>query len=55
MPKKLRQKFKYLENEKNLQDEMKSIFHHFWSAEAELNHWSKKSYGKVRVRLYGGN
>ena len=35
MPKKLRQKFKYLENEKSLQDEMKSIFHHFWRAITE--------------------
>ena len=30
MPKKSRQKFKYLEYEKSFQDEIKSIFHHFW-------------------------
>ena len=29
MPKKSRQKFKYLENEKSFQGKMKSIFHHF--------------------------
>ena len=25
-------KFKYLENKKNFHDEIKSIFHHFWTA-----------------------
>ena len=29
MTKKSRQKFKYHENEKRFQDEIKSIFHHF--------------------------
>ena len=30
MSKKSRQKFKYLENEKSFEDEIKSIFHYFW-------------------------
>ena len=29
MSKKLRQKFKYLENKKSFEDKIKSIFHHF--------------------------
>ena len=37
MPKKSRQKFKYLENEKRFYDEIKSIFHHFWRAIIEAN------------------
>ena len=39
MPKKSREKFKYLLNEKSFQDEIKSIFHHFWMAiiEAKKN------------------
>ena len=37
MTKKLRQKFKYLENEKNFYDEIKSIFHHFYKAFIEAN------------------
>ena len=32
MPKKSKQKFKYLENEKGFWDEIKSIFHHFLRA-----------------------
>ena len=32
MTKKSRQKFKYLENEKRVYDEIKSIFNHFWRA-----------------------
>ena len=32
-----RRKFKYLENEKSFQDEIKSIFHHFWRAIIEAN------------------
>ena len=37
MTKKLRQKIKYLENEKSFQDEIKSIFHHFWRAFIQTN------------------
>ena len=37
MIKKSRQKFKYLENEKSFQDEIKSIFHHFGRAIIEAN------------------
>ena len=37
MPKKSRQKFKYLDNEKSFQDEIKSIFHHFERAIIEAN------------------
>ena len=37
MTKKSRQKCKYLENEKNFQDEITSIFHHFWRAIIEEN------------------
>ena len=37
MPKKSRQKFKYLENEKSFYDEIKSIFHQFWRAIIEAN------------------
>ena len=37
MPKKSRQKFKYLKKEKSFQDEVKSIFHHFWRAVIETN------------------
>ena len=36
MPKKSRQKFKYLENEKSFWNEIKSIFHHFWRAIIEV-------------------
>ena len=32
-----RQKFKYLENEMNFYDEIKSIFDHFWRATIEAN------------------
>ena len=37
MPKKSRHKFKYLDNEKSFQDEIKSIFHHFERAIIEAN------------------
>ena len=37
MPKKSRQKFKYLENGKSFKDEIKSIFHHFWRAIIKAN------------------
>ena len=37
MPKKSRQKLKYLENKKRFEDEIKSIFHHFWRAAIEAN------------------
>ena len=37
MPKKSRQKLKYLENENNFQDETKSIFHEFRRAIIEAN------------------
>ena len=37
MPKKSRQKVKYLENEKSFQDEIKRTFHHFWRAIIEAN------------------
>ena len=37
MPKKSRQKFKYLENEKSFQDEIKSIFYNFLRAIIEAN------------------
>ena len=39
MPKKSRQKLKYLENEKSFQDEIESIFHHFWRAIIEANNF----------------
>ena len=37
MTKKSRQKFKHLENEKSLEDEIKSIFHHYCRAIIEAN------------------
>ena len=37
MPKMSRQRFKYLENKKSFQDEIKYIFHHFWRALTETN------------------
>ena len=37
MPKKSRQKLKYLENEKSFYDEIKSVFHHFCRAIIEAN------------------
>ena len=37
MPKKSRQKLKYLENEKSFEDQIKNIFHHFWRAIIEAN------------------
>ena len=37
MPKKSRQKFKYRENEKSFEDEIKSIFHYFWRTIIEAN------------------
>ena len=37
MPKKSRQKLKYLENENNFQHEIKSIFHEFRRAIIEAN------------------
>ena len=37
MTKKSRQKFKYLENEKSFEDELKSIFHQFYRAFNEAN------------------
>ena len=37
LPKKSRQKFKYLENEKSFYNEIKSIFHQFWRAVIETN------------------
>ena len=33
--KKSREKLEYLENEKNFQGEIKSIFHHFWLSVAK--------------------
>ena len=37
MNEKSKQKFKYLENEKSFQDEIKSIFRHFWRTIIEAN------------------
>ena len=37
MTKKSRQNFKYLENEKNFQDEGKNTFHHIYRAVIEAN------------------
>ena len=37
MNKRLRQKFKYLENKKGFDDKIKSIFHHFQRAFIEAN------------------
>ena len=37
MAEKWRQKFKYIENKKSFQDEIKSIFHHFWRTIIEGN------------------
>ena len=37
MPKKSIQKFKYLENEKSFEDNIKSIFYNFWRAIIEAN------------------
>ena len=42
------QKFKYLENEKSFEDEIKSIFHHFWRA---FNQANNKLFWNVRVRI----
>ena len=54
MPKKSRQKFKYLENEKSFYDEIKSIFHNFWRAIIEANnkkfYWKVKKMPKVHIR-----
>ena len=41
MPKKSKQKFKYLANEKNFSDEIISIFHHFSRAIIEENNNKK--------------
>ena len=49
MPKNARQKFKYPENEKSFQDEIKSVFHHFGRAIIEAD--NKKNFRKVRVQL----
>ena len=37
MPRKSRQKFKYFENEKSFQDEIKSIFHDLWMFIIKVN------------------
>ena len=56
MTKKSRQKFKYLENEKNFQDEIKSIFHHFKKAFIEENKnnfvWMVRSDFKIDFNVY---
>ena len=44
-----RQKFKYIENEKSIQDEIKRICYHFWRAIIEAN--NEKKIWKVGVRL----
>ena len=43
MPKTSRQKFKCLEKEKSIWDEIKSIFHNFWTAIIEANN---KKFGR---------
>ena len=45
MIKKLRQKFKYPENRKSFEDEIKSIFHHFYKAFIEVNKKKNFSWG----------
>ena len=37
MTKKLRQKFKYFENAKSFEDDLKNIFSHFYRAFIEVN------------------
>ena len=52
---KSRQKFKYLENEKSFEDEIKSIFHLFWKAISEANNkvfWGDDS---LTVSITSGN
>ena len=44
MPKKSRQKFKYLEYGKSFKDEIKSIFHQFWRAIIEAN--NEENFGR---------
>ena len=39
MPKKSIQKFKYLENEKSFEDNIKNIFYNFWRAIIEANNF----------------
>ena len=53
MTKKSRQKFKYLENEKNFQDEIKSIFRHFWRAiiEANKKHFLERESPTLKLKL----
>ena len=50
MPKKSRQKFKYLENEKSFKDELKSIFRHFWRVIIETN--KKNFFWRVLFKIY---
>ena len=56
MPKKSRQKFKYLENEKSFYDEIKTIFHHLWRAiiEANKNIFLEGEGPTLRGCSYGG-
>ena len=51
MPKKLRQKFKYFENEESFWDEIKSIFHHFWRGIIEaIKKKNKKQKQKQKIK-----
>ena len=45
-------KFKYLENEKNFQDEIKSLFHHFWRTiiEASKNIFRRWGSGFKKIK-----
>ena len=54
MPKKPRQKFKYLENKKSFEDQIKSILHHFWRAviEADNNFFFGKWEADFKVITY---
>ena len=45
MPKKSIQKFKYLENEKSFEDNIKDIFYNFWRAIIEANNFFLKADG----------
>ena len=51
MPKKLRQKFKYFENEESFWDEIKSIFHHFWRGIIEAIKKKQKQKQKQKQKI----
>ena len=52
MPKKVRQKFKYFENEESFWDEIKSIFHHFWRGIIEAIKTKNKNKNKKLKKFF---